>query len=118
MSETVGGEDQADLSTEIIGSWTLSKIISADGTEQTLEEYCAAQGVDASGMQATYTFNEGGSATADIGGIGTELTYEVSENTVTYTVTSTGATATMTYDGDSLSYTDESTGMTSVCTKN
>ncbi len=117
-SATDSGEESTDNSS-VVGNWTLSSIVSADGTSQTLEEYCAEQGVDSEGVQATYTFAEDGSAEASIGGIGTAMTYTFDGSTLTYTVTETGVEATMTYDADedTLTSTDESTGVSSVCTR-
>ena len=45
---------------DITGQWVLDQIVDADGNSQTLEEYCAAQGVDSSGVDVTYTFSEDG----------------------------------------------------------
>lgn len=61
---------------DITGEWVLDQIVDADGNSQTLEEYCAAQGVDSSGVDVTYTFSEDGTLVGAVGGVGVEGTYE------------------------------------------
>ena len=55
---------------DITGQWVLDQIVDADGNSQTLEEYCAAQGVDSSGVDVTYTFSEDGTLVGAVGGVG------------------------------------------------
>lgn len=121
-SSTADGEssqsEEGSSNEAVVGTWTLTQIILADGTSQTLEEYCAAQGVDLSGMSCTYTFGEDGKVTAEIGGIGAEGTYTVEGTTVTTTF-ETGATAyELDAEAGTISATDANTGIKSVMTKN
>lgn len=110
-----GSSGSADLSTEIIGDWTLTSITDAEGNSQTLAEYCAAQGVDSGSMEAVYSFADGGVVTASIGGIGVEGTYSIDGNTVNMSFDS-GDTA-LEYSNGTLNASDAASGMSSVFTK-
>ena len=58
---------------DITGEWVLDQIVDADGNSQTLEEYCAAKGVDSSGVDVTYTFSEDGTLVGAVGGVGVDV---------------------------------------------
>ena len=108
-------EDSDDVEeVDITGEWVLDAIIDGEGNSQTLEEYCADKGVDSQGVEATYTFDEDGTMVGAIGGIGVEGTYEFDGEKVACTID--GSTSAFNYnaDDDTLFYSDESTGMTSV----
>lgn len=106
--------DPASETADITGDWTLSSITTADGTTQTLAEYCAAQGIDSQSMEAVYTINADNTVAATIGGIGVEGTYTFDGTTLTLTFES-GENA-LTYDAasDTLNASDATSGMTSV----
>lgn len=117
-----GGSSAPDLNKEIIGTWTLTSIIDPDGNEMVIEDFAAANGIDVSGLIASYTFADDGSMVAEIGGIGVEATYEItSDTTVVVTFISDEATseATFNYDAEAniLTYLDTSTNVTSILTK-
>lgn len=98
---------------DITGEWVLDQIVDADGNSQTLEEYCAAQGVDSSGVDVTYTFSEDGTLVGAVGGVGVEGTYEFDGSTVSCTISD--ATSNFDYNADdTISYSDENTGLSSV----
>ena len=99
---------------DITGEWVLDQIVDADGNSQTLEEYCADKGVDSSGVDVTYTFSEDGTLVGAVGGVGVEGTYEFDGEKVACTID--GSTSAFNYnaDDDTLFYSDENTGVTSV----
>lgn len=113
-------EDAADEEVaDITGDWTLRLINDADGNSYTLEEYAAEQGIDATGMEATYTFADDGTAVGSIGGIGVDCTYEFDGETLLLTVTENDTTSELTYspDEDYLIAVDTASGMSSVFTR-
>ncbi|MFA6947760.1 MAG: hypothetical protein WCQ72_02155 [Eubacteriales bacterium] len=113
-----GKKDDAevDLATEIVGAWTLTNIIDADGNSYTLEEYCAANGVDSEGLELTYTFAADGTVVGDIAGIGVEGTYEIVSDTTVNMTFETGILSAEYSDGELVS-TDAASGISSVLSK-
>lgn len=99
---------------DITGEWVLDQIVDADGNSQTLEEYCAAKGVDSSGVDVTYTFSEDGTLVGAVGGVGVEGTYEFDGSTVSCTISGTTSNFDYNADDDTISYSDENTGLSSV----
>lgn len=99
---------------DITGEWVLDQIVDADGNSQTLEEYCAAQGVDSSGVDVTYTFSEDGTLVGAVGGVGVEGTYEFDGSTISCTISDTTSNFDYNADDDTISYSDENTGFSSV----
>jgi len=99
---------------DITGEWVLDQIVDADGNSQTLEEYCAAQGVDSSGVDVTYTFSEDGTLVGAVGGVGVEGTYEFDGSTISCTISDTTSNFDYNADDDTISYSDENTGLSSV----
>lgn len=99
---------------DITGEWVLDQIVDADGNSQTLEEYCAAKGVDSSGVDVTYTFSEDGTLVGAVGGIGVEGTYEFDGSTVSCTISDATSNFDYNADDDTISYSDENTGLSSV----
>lgn len=99
---------------DITGQWVLDQIVDADGNSQTLEEYCAAQGVDSSGVDVTYTFSEDGTLVGAVGGVGVEGTYEFDGSTISCTISDTTSNFDYNADDDTISYSDENTGLSSV----
>lgn len=118
-SNSTGASNDSSVDTEaaIKGAWVLTTICDADGNEQTLDEYCASKGVDAAGLKATYTFEDGGKVTADIGGIGTEGTYAISGTKVNVKFTSGEAAMELDTENNTLTASDANTGMKSVFKK-
>lgn len=110
-------DDAVDVEEAIKGTWTLTTIVDSDGTEYTVEEYCASKGVDASGVEATYTFEDDGKGNVAVGGIPVEATYTVDGNTVNMTVND--QTSAMNFDSENnqLTYEDANTGTKSIFTK-
>lgn len=99
---------------DITGEWVLDQIVDADGNSQTLEEYCADKGVDSSGIDVTYTFSEDGTLVGAVGGVGVEGTYEFDGSTVSCTISGTTSNFDYNADDDTISYSDENTGLSSV----
>lgn len=99
---------------DITGEWVLDQIVDADGNSQTSEEYCAAKGVDSSGVDVTYTFSEDGTLVGAVGGVGVEGTYEFDGSTVSCTISGTTSNFDYNADDDTISYSDENTGLSSV----
>lgn len=99
---------------DITGEWVLDQIVDADGNSQTLEEYCADKGVDSSGVDVTYTFSEDGTLVGAVGGVGVEGTYEFDGSTVSCTISGTTSNFDYNADDDTISYSDENTGLSSV----
>ena len=99
---------------DITGEWVLDLIVDADGNSQTLEEYCADKGVDSSGVDVTYTFSEDGTLVGAVGGVGVEGTYEFDGSTVSCTISGTTSNFDYNADDDTISYSDENTGLSSV----
>lgn len=99
---------------DITGEWVLDAIIDSEGNSQTLEEYCAAKGVDSSGVDVTYTFSEDGTLVGAVGGVGVEGTYEFDGSTVSCTISGTTSNFDYNADDDTISYSDENTGLSSV----
>lgn len=99
---------------DITGEWVLDQIVDADGNSQTLEEYCADKGVDSSGVDVTYTFSEDGTLVGAVGGVGVEGTYEFDGSTVSCTISDTTSNFDYNADDDTISYSDENTGLSSV----
>lgn len=99
---------------DITGEWVLDQIVDANGNSQTLEEYCAAKGVDSSGVDVTYTFSEDGTLVGAVGGVGVEGTYEFDGSTVSCTISGTTSNFDYNADDDTISYSDENTGLSSV----
>lgn len=99
---------------DITGEWVLDAIIDGDGNSQTLEEYCADKGVDSSGVDVTYTFSEDGTLVGAVGGVGVEGTYEFDGSTVSCTISGTTSNFDYNADDDTISYSDENTGLSSV----
>ena len=116
--ETADADDSAsDDDTQvadITGEWVLDQIVDADGNSQTLEEYCADKGVDSSGVDVTYTFSEDGTLVGAVGGVGVEGTYEFDGSTVSCTISGTTSNFDYNADDDTISYSDENTGLSSV----
>lgn len=116
--ETADADDSAsDDDTQvadITGEWVLDAIIDGDGNSQTLEEYCADKGVDSSGVDVTYTFSEDGTLVGAVGGVGVEGTYEFDGSTVSCTISGTTSNFDYNADDDTISYSDENTGLSSV----
>ena len=106
-------DDDTQLA-DITGEWVLDQIVDADGNSQTLEEYCAAQGVDSSGVDVTYTFSEDGTLVGAVGGVGVEGTYEFDGSTVSCTISGTTSNFDYNADDDTISKSDENTGLSSV----
>lgn len=99
---------------DITGEWVLDAIIDSEGNSQTLEEYCADKGVDSSGVDVTYTFSEDGTLVGAVGGVGVEGTYEFDGSTVSCTISGTTSNFDYNADDDTISYSDENTGLSSV----
>lgn len=99
---------------DITGEWVLDQIVDADGNSQTLEEYCADKGVDSSGVDVTYTFSEDGTLVGAVGGVGVEGTYEFDGSTISCTISDTTSNFDYNADDDTISYSDENTGLSSV----
>ena len=99
---------------DITGEWVLDQIVDADGNSQTLKEYCADKGVDSSGVDVTYTFSEDGTLVGAVGGVGVEGTYEFDGSTVSCTISGTTSNFDYNADDDTISYSDENTGLSSV----
>lgn len=99
---------------DITGEWVLDQIVDADGNSQTLEEYCADKGVDSSGVDVTYTFSEDGTLVGAVGGVGVEGTYEFDGEQVACTISGTTSNFDYNADDDTISYSDENTGLSSV----
>lgn len=110
-SENSDGDTQV---ADITGEWVLDAIIDGDGNSQTLEEYCADKGVDSSGVDVTYTFSEDGTLVGAVGGVGVEGTYEFDGSTVSCTISGTTSNFDYNADDDTISYSDENTGLSSV----
>ena len=113
-SDSLDDSDADAQVADITGEWVLDAIVDADGNSQTLEEYCAAQGVDTQGLDATYTFEEDGTVVGAVGGIGVEGTYEFDGEKVTSTINNSTSVFVYNEDDDTLSSSDENTGITSV----
>lgn len=108
-------EDSDDVEeVDITGEWVLDQIVDADGNSQTLEEYCADKGVDSSGVDVTYTFSEDGTLVGAVGGVGVEGTYEFDGEQVACTISGTTSNFDYNADDDTISYSDENTGLSSV----
>lgn len=99
---------------DITGEWVLDAIIDGDGNSQTLAEYCADKGVDSSGVDVTYTFSEDGTLVGAVGGVGVEGTYEFDGEQVACTISGTTSSFDYNADDDTISYSDENTGLSSV----
>ena len=99
-SDSLDDSDADAQTADITGEWVLDAIVDADGNSQTLEEYCAAQGVDTQGLDATYTFEEDGTVVGAVGGIGVEGTYEFDGEKVTSTINN--STSVFVYNEDDL----------------
>nr|WP_300408478.1 DUF4923 family protein [uncultured Ruminococcus sp.] len=99
---------------DITGEWVLDAIIDSEGNSQTLEEYCANKGVDSSGVDVTYTFSEDGTLVGAVGGVGVEGTYEFDGEQVACTISGTTSNFDYNADDDTISYSDENTGLSSV----
>lgn len=110
-------DESTSNNTAVVGKWALTKIVAADGTSQTLEEYCADQGVDATGVSYTYTFSEDGSVSAEIGGIGVKGTFTFDGKTITTTFESGTFPFEFDEESDTIVSADEETGMKSVMTR-
>lgn len=113
-SDDSENSDDDTQAADITGQWVLDQIVDADGNSQTLEEYCAAQGVDSSGVDVTYTFSEDGTLVGAVGGVGVEGTYEFDGSTVSCTISDTTSNFDYNADDDTISYSDENTGLSSV----
>lgn len=113
-SDDSENSDDDTQAADITGEWVLDQIVDADGNSQTLEEYCAAQGVDSSGVDVTYTFSEDGTLVGAVGGVGVEGTYEFDGSTVSCTISGTTSNFDYNADDDTISYSDENTGLSSV----
>lgn len=99
---------------DITGEWVLDQIVDGEGNSQSLEEYCAAQGVDSQGVDVTYTFSEDGTLVGAVGGVGVEGTYEFDGSTVSCTISGTTSNFDYNADDDTISYSDENTGLSSI----
>ena len=113
-SDSLDDSDADAQVADITGEWVLDAIVDADGNSQTLDEYCAAQVVDTQGLDATYTFEEDGTVVGAVGGIGVEGTYEFDGEKVTSTINNSTSVFVYNEDDDTLSSSDENTGITSV----
>lgn len=116
-NDSENSDENSDNDTQvadITGEWVLDAIIDGDGNSQTLEEYCADKGVDSSGVDVTYTFSEDGTLVGAVGGVGVEGTYEFDGSTVSCTISGTTSNFDYNADDDTISYSDENTGLSSV----
>lgn len=116
-AEDSNNDESTSSNATVVGQWTLSQIVTADGKSQTLEEYCADQGVDASGLSYTYTFSEDGSVSAEIGGIGVKGTFTFDGKTITTTFESGTFPFEFDEESDTIVSADENTGMKSIMTR-
>ena len=57
------GDSTADASA-VVGAWTISKVIKADGTEQSLEDFASENNTTVEAIQATSVFADGGKYTS------------------------------------------------------
>ncbi|MCR4891338.1 MAG: DUF4923 family protein [Lachnospiraceae bacterium] len=116
MEEDGSESAEAADASAIVGDWAMTTITDADGNSYTLEEYAKTQGVDASGLDATYTFNEDGTVVGAIAGIGVEGTYEFDGSQITVDFSEAGGTGgEFTYDAtnDVIYAEDANSGLTS-----
>ena len=111
-SSDTAQDDSAEVS--VTGTWGVSEIIDADGSSQTLEEFCQAKGVTAEQVGGKFTFNDDGSVICTVAGVDVEGTYEFDGSTLTYTVNGASTSCTYNAENDTLECTDANLGSTSV----
>ncbi len=105
-------ESTGDMSV-IVGSWGIAKMMDAEGNEFTLEDYAAANGVDADTLRCTYTFNEDGTGAITLAGIDTKYVWSVDEaGEVTMQTAQTPIKMTYADEDDLLIIQDPNTGIT------
>ena len=111
-SSDTAQDDSAEVS--VTGTWGVSEIIDADGNSLTFEEYCQAMDVEPEQVGGTYTYNDDGSVIATVAGVDVEGTYEFDGEKVTSTINNSTSVFVYNEDDDTLSSSDENTGITSV----
>lgn len=79
-------------------TWTLSKLVDKDGKEKDVAAYAKQLGLKKNMIESSFTFNEKGSLTANLGGAQRSGKYEIDGTTVKVTVGESKYE--MTYDED------------------
>ncbi|WP_037344198.1 lipocalin family protein [Ruminococcus sp. FC2018] len=100
-ADSSAADSSATQAVSVVGAWTVSGGMKADGTELSLEELAQANGSTVESMKATTVFNEDGTCNGYSEGKNSKGTYTVEGNTVTIK-DSDGETSVMTINGDKL----------------
>ena len=79
----------------ISGEWVTSAFVDAEGTEYSVADYAALNGVEASTLEITYAFDGNGKATCTGLGTTVEFTYSAENETLSVTDAATGVTTVM-----------------------
>ncbi len=97
---------------KVVDSWGVAKIMDAEGNEFTLEDYAAANGMEADQIQTIYTFNADGTGAITLAGVDTQFVWGIdAEDKIS--IQTAQATITLYYDDDDmLVIHDDNTGMT------
>ena len=102
----------------ISGEWVTSAFVDAEGTEYSVADYAALNGVEASTLEITYAFDGNGKATCTGLGTTVEGTYTVDGTTVKTAFEGSSPEFTYSAENETLSVTDTATGVTTVMAKN
>lgn len=100
------------------GEWVTSAFVDAEGTEYSVADYAALNGVEASTLEITYAFDGNGKATCTGLGTTVEGTYTVDGTTVKTAFEGSSPEFTYSAENETLSVTDAATGVTTVMAKN
>ncbi|MBQ9674011.1 MAG: hypothetical protein IJV39_05250 [Ruminococcus sp.] len=114
ISLTLFGCGKSD---SVVGEWTITSIIKADGTQQSYENYCTDNGIDASKAQAVYNFEEDGKFGATVLGIKLEGTYTIDDTKISAVINGNTTEFEFDADKDTLTSKDSKTGISSVLTR-
>lgn len=114
--DTSAAESSQATEANLEGEWEISTIIDAENNAVSMEDYCAANGVDASTLDIKYAFTTDGNVSGFLMGVEVSGTYTFDGKTITMVFDS--GTYEYQYNEDgTVSYTDAASGMTSVLTK-
>lgn len=102
----------------ISGEWVTSAFVDTEGTEYSVADYAALNGVEASTLEITYAFDGNGKATCTGLGTTVEGTYTVDGTTVKTAFEGSSPEFTYSAENETLSVTDAATGVTTVMAKN
>ena len=115
-NDTSAAESSQATEEDLEGEWEISTIIDAENNAVSMEDYCAANGVDASTLDIKYAFTTDGNVSGFLMGVEVSGTYTFDGKTITMVFDS--GTYEYQYNEDgTVSYTDAASGMTSVLTK-